>query len=76
MQTHPYTDVDTVRPVVRGELSLRNDGGPERRVRAREGEEERIALRVDLAASPLLCRGPDDALMLREGPGVTPAQPL
>jgi hypothetical protein len=76
MQTHSYTDLDTVRPVVRGELSLREDGGPERSVRAREGEEERVALRVDLAASPLLCRGPNDALMLREDLGVTPAQPL
>ena len=48
VQAHPNEDGGIVRPVVYGVRTLHRDGGGDGLARPREGEEERIALRVDL----------------------------
>jgi len=54
---HPHTDGDTVGPGLRGEPALRGYSGANRVARAREGDEERITLRIDLVATePFNCR--------------------
>ena len=53
VQPHPHEDGAAVRPVVRGVGALHLDGRLDRVAGAREGEEERVALRVDLDAAAL-----------------------
>ncbi len=50
MQAHPHLDLDSVRPPVLRQRTLCVGGARYRVSRAHEGEEEGIALRVDLAA--------------------------
>ena len=64
VQAHPHSDLDAFGPRVRVEVALRRHRGPDRVLRAWEGDEERVALRVDLVA-PVSRRGlADDALVL------------
>ena len=53
VQAHPDADVGAVGPVVLRVRALRLDGCGDRVAGAREGEEERVALRVDLDAAVL-----------------------
>jgi hypothetical protein len=48
VQAHPHTHLAAFRPLVIGERPLRLDDGDDRILGAREGEKERVALRVDL----------------------------
>jgi hypothetical protein len=47
VDSHPHADVGSLRPVVIGERALRLDGREHRLARAHEGDEERVALRVN-----------------------------
>ena len=51
VQPHPNLDANTVGPGMRGEGELAVDSREQRFPRAGEGDEERIALRVDLVAA-------------------------
>jgi hypothetical protein len=51
VQAHPHLDLDPVGPGVRKEGELSLDGGEKRVARAREGNEERVALGVHLIAT-------------------------
>ena len=76
VQTHPDLDLGTRRPGMgtKGELTL--DCGQQRLTRARERDEERIALRVDLVAAVGVERLPEQALMVAEDRAVVITQPL
>ena len=56
--------------------ALCDDSSPQRCIRAREREEERVPLRVDLAAASLCGRLTDDALVLCEDLAVARSEPL
>jgi hypothetical protein len=51
VDTHPYPHLDVVGPVVRRERPLCLGRRLDRRARAAEDDEERVALRVDLEAA-------------------------
>src|SRR5262249_47794145 len=51
VQSHPHLHVDAVGPAVLCKGTLRGDGAGDRVTRAREREEERVALCVDLLAA-------------------------
>ena len=53
VEAHPDADVDAVGPLLRCVRALRFDGCGDRIAGARKGEEERVALRVDLDAAVL-----------------------
>jgi len=63
---HPYTNGDTVGPGLRSERALRRHGGGDRVTRAREGDEERVALRVDLVAVELFNRRAEQPVVRRQ----------
>ena len=66
VQAHAHLDLYAFGPSVRMEVALRRHCGPDRVFPAWEGDEERVALRVDLVA-PVSRRGlADDALVLGE----------
>ena len=76
MQAHPDTHRDAVGPGVVREGALGDNGRAERSVRAREGEEERVALRIDLPSAVLAARVANQPLMLGEDGGIRAAEPL
>ena len=51
VQAHPHLDLDALGPRMREQSQLTLDGGQERIARAREGDEERVALGVHLVAA-------------------------
>jgi hypothetical protein len=64
---HADADVPIIRPLVRGEGSLRLDGGVDGGLCAREDVEERVALRVDLmSAMGRECRTHDRAVLAQD----------
>ena len=71
----PHADVDTLGPALGRQRPLRAHRGGDRVARPREGDEERIALGVDLAPVVLGERRPQQALVLGEHLGVAAAQP-
>ena len=60
VQAHPDANLGAVRPIVLGKSALSSNGSCQSRVRAGEREEERIALRVDLATLAISHRLPQD----------------
>ncbi|MDQ3381717.1 MAG: hypothetical protein M3546_15620 [Actinomycetota bacterium] len=76
VQSHSHTDLLTLRPGMFRERALGDDGGTQSRIRACESEEERVPLRVDLAAAPLGGGLADDALVFRESIAVARSEPL
>jgi hypothetical protein len=65
VEAHPHLDLDTVRPRVREECELALDCSQERiRARARERDEEGVALRIDLVAAVSGERLPEQALVV------------
>jgi hypothetical protein len=51
VQAHAHPDVDPAGPLLLGKGALRSDRPGNCVTRAREGEEERVALRVDLLSA-------------------------
>ena len=66
VQTHPHSDLDPVGPGVRREITLRIDCRCDRILASLEGDEEGVALGVDLPAVVCRERSSQDALMLGE----------
>jgi hypothetical protein len=66
MDTHPYFDRHPFRPVVREQRVLRVHSAVHCVARAPEGDEEGVALRVDLVAVMRGERRPQDPLVLGE----------
>ena len=60
VQSHPHADLRAARPLVRAERALGFDRGVGRVLRAREREEEGVALRVDLGAAVAVHRAAHD----------------
>ena len=76
VQPHPHLDLDPVGPGVRGEITLSIDCRCDSVLASLEGDEERVALGVDLPAVVCRERGSQDALMLGEHVAVDAAQLL
>ena len=74
VDTHPHAHLDALGPRLGGERPLRAHHRGDRVARPREGDEERVTLRVDLAAVVLVERRPQQPLMLAEHLGVAAAQ--
>ncbi len=66
VQAHAHANRDVFGPLVLSQRPLSNDGRAEGSIRAGESEEERVTLRVDLAALVGPGSVADDALMLGE----------
>ena len=76
VQAHADTQHRSVRPGVRGELSLGRDGCRDRVAGAPEREEERVTLCVHLDAVPVAEFLAEDSAMLGDHVGVLVAEPL
>ena len=76
MQPHAHTHLGALGPFVLGKSLLRDDRGSQSRVGAREGEEERVSLVVDLSAFAFLCGCSQDAPLLGENRAVALPQLL
>ena len=61
VDSHPHPDVVTAGPGLLDQAPLGLDGGGDRVVERREGDEHLVAVRVDHVAVPLSDRAPDDA---------------
>ncbi len=66
VECHSHAKRDALRPVVRRDRPLRLDGAAERVDRARERDEEGVALGIDLEPVPLLERGAQHLTLLGE----------
>jgi hypothetical protein len=66
VQAHAHTHLLALGPVVLCQSALSHYGSAESRVCAREGEEERVTLRVDLAPFARVYRFPQNAPMVGE----------
>ncbi len=73
---HAHQQLSVAGPRLTGELPLRRDGGRDRILRARERDEERVALRVDLTAAVGVERSSQDPLVLGKGVAVEVAELL
>ena len=76
VEAHAHADVHPLRPRVRRVRALRLDRGRDRVARAREGEEERVALRVDLDAAAVAERLAHEPPVVGEHVAVPVAEPL
>ena len=76
MQAHPHSDGASLGPRVGGEVALRVGGRSDCVLRASEGDEERISLRVHFAATVRGERGAQDPLVVRERVPVARAELL
>jgi hypothetical protein len=76
VHAHPHAKLRLSRPDVRGESSLGCDGSSQGVLGPTEYDEERVTLRVDLAAAVLLKDSPKQAVMVGERLRVTIAQPF
>src|SRR5215212_9411327 len=70
------THLGSAGPLMPGESALRVERAGDRVFRAREGDEERVALRVDLVSGMALERVAEKRLVCREHVGVAVAQLL
>ena len=75
VDAHPHAHVDALGPTLGRKRPLRAHRGGDRVARPREGDEERVALGVDLATVVLVERRAQQALMLGQHLGVAAAQP-
>ena len=75
VDAHPHAHVDALGPTLRGQRALRAHRGGDRVARPHEGDEERVALGVDLVTVVLVERRPQQALMLGQHLGVAATQP-
>jgi hypothetical protein len=75
MDPHPHAHVDPLGPVLSGKRPLSGHRGRNCVASAREGDKERVALGVDLAAVVLVERRAQHALMLSERSDIAVAQP-
>jgi hypothetical protein len=73
---HPHTQLRAVGPLEPGEGTLAVDGCRHRVLGASEGDEERVALGVDLVSAVSLESLAEQSLMLRERLPVQRAEPL
>src|SRR5215211_692208 len=76
VDAHAHPELDTLRPRVRSQPALAGDRRCDRVLCPPEGDEERIALAVDLVPAVLLERLAQDALVLSEGIRIALAQLL
>ena len=76
VEAHAHADVHPLRPRVRRVRALRLDRGRDRVARAREGEEERVALRVDLDAAAVSERLAHEPPVVGEHVAVPVAEPF
>src|SRR5918996_3579552 len=76
VEAHPHAHVFPARPSLLGVGPLRRDRARHGITRAGEGEEQRVALRVDLDPAVGAVRLADDAAVLRNELAVALAQPL
>ena len=70
VQADPHPHAAALGPRVRGDGPLGRDGRGERRPRAREHDEERVALAVDLDAVMRRERAAEELVVLRQHGGV------
>jgi hypothetical protein len=66
VDAHPHADLGSLRPVVLGERALGLDRGKHGPAHACEGDEERVALRVNHATTVPRENGAEEAPMLRK----------
>ena len=76
VQAHANPDLNSLRPVVRHERALTLDRSEEGVARARERDEERVALRVDLVSAVSVERLAEQALMVGQHGAVVLAELL
>jgi hypothetical protein len=76
VHAHPHTNLAVLGPVVLGERALRRGGGGNRRFCAGKGDEERVALGVDLLSPGLVHCPPEDVPVLGQGVRVALAEHL
>ena len=75
VQPHAHSNVDVLRPGVGGESALRVRGGCGGVLHPREGDEERVSLRVDDPAVVRLEGSDQECAVLVDDRGVAVAQP-
>jgi hypothetical protein len=76
MQSHAYADHSACRPGILSQGVLRSGGGGKRIAGACKDDEERIALRIHLAAAVRLHRGTQDPSVLSKHLSILWAQLL
>jgi hypothetical protein len=76
VQPHPDPHRHSARPLTGGEPTLRRDGRAHRIARAREHDEERVALRTKLIAAVRGDRTAHDPVVLRKYFGLALAEML
>jgi hypothetical protein len=70
VKTHAHPHLLSIRPFMGDQRILSGEGRANCVLRASEGDEESVALRIDLPPARLLEDGPEDPLVLFEDAGV------